>query len=89
MKSPAIVIWLTSPEITAVANLATIVALLFAVISLLIYLLDRFQKRETLPQVPKPVLAQSPVAPRTWWEYLTNDLELSPPCVRAPLTGTC
>ena len=75
--------WLTRPEITAAANLATIVALPLAVISLLIYLLDRLQRRDSLPQVPTPMLAQTPVAPRTWWEYLTSDLELSPKARKA------
>lgn len=73
-----IVSWLTSPAITAAANLATIVALLCAGISLWICLRDRLQKREALPHVPRSVLAQAPAAPKTWWEYLTNDLELSP-----------
>ena len=78
-----IVSWLTTPEITAVANLATIVALPLAAMSLLSYFLDRLQKRESLPQVPTPMLAQTPVAPKTWWEYLTNDLELSPKARKA------
>ena len=29
------------------------------------------------------MLAQTPVAPKTWWEYLTNDLELSPKARKA------
>ena len=74
---------MTTPEITAAANLATIVALPLAVMSLLIYFLDRLQKRESLPQIPTPMLAQTPLAPKTWWEYLTNDLELSPKARKA------
>ena len=70
--------WSTSIEITATANLATIVASLVALISLLLYIFDRRQKREALPQVPAPMLDQASVAPKTWWEYLTNDLDLSP-----------
>ena len=70
--------WLTTREITALANAATIAGLLVAVVvPLAVYLLNRLRKRETLPEVPTPVLAQSSVAPRTWWEYLTDDLELS------------
>ena len=74
---------MTTPEITAAANLATIVALPLAVMSLLIYFLDRLQKRESLPQIPTPMLAQTPLAPKTWWEYLTKDLELSPKARKA------
>ena len=69
---------LTAAEITAAANLATIVALLLTVASILAHFLYSRLKRESLPQVPAPMLGQAPVAPKTWWEYLTNDLELSP-----------
>ena len=83
MTLPEAVSWLTTPEITAVVNVAAILALVLALISLLVYLRERFQKQETLPQVPTPIVAQSRIAPRTWWEYLTNDLKLSPKARRA------
>ena len=73
-----VVRWLTTPEITAIANAATILALALAVVSLLVvFLFERLRKRETLPRIPTSIPAQSRTAPRTWWEYLTNDLELS------------
>ena len=70
--------WLTTPEITAVANAATMVALALAVYPLVVFMLKRLRKRETLPHIPTSIPAQSWTSPRTWWEYLTNDLELSP-----------
>ena len=68
--------WFTSAEITATANLFTIVAFLLPAGSLLFVLLGR-KKQESLPQVPAPMLGQASAAPKTWWEYLTNDLDLS------------
>ena len=78
-----LVSWLNAPAVTAVANVATIVALLFAMISLLVYFRHRLQKQASLPQVPISLLAQATAPPKTWWEYLTNDLRLSPKARRA------
>ena len=77
MTLPEAVSWLTTPEITAIANVATILALVLALTSLLAYLLERLKKRETLPQVPAFMVAKPRIAPRTWWEYVTNDLKLT------------
>ena len=68
-----VVSWLNRPEITAAANVAAIVGLAWIVVLIVAFLLERLRRREALPQVPTPMLAQTPVAPRTWWEYLTND----------------
>ena len=81
--SQEVVSWLNSPEITAIANVAAIVGLVWIVVSIAAFLLEKLRDRKALPQVPAPMLAQMPVAPRTWWEYLTNDLELSPKARKA------
>ena len=70
--------WLNTAEVTAVVTLMAIVGFTLTAVSLLLHFLDRRQKREALPQVPAPMLNQASVAPKTWWEYLTNDLDLSP-----------
>ncbi len=77
-----LVTWLTSDEITAIAILAAIASSPFGVVSLLLDLYDRRKKRNCLPEIPAPMMAQSPPAPKTWWEYLTNDLDLSPDAQR-------
>ena len=78
-----IVSWLNRPEISAAANVAAIIGLAWIVVLIVAFLLERLRRREALPQVPTPMLAQTPVAPRTWWEYLTSDLELSPKARKA------
>lgn len=84
MTLPDIVKWLTTPGITAVANAATILALVLALMMpLLAYRLERLKRRETLPQIPISIPTRSRTDPRTWWEYLTNDLELSPKARKA------
>lgn len=83
MTLPQVVSWLTTPELTAVANTATILAFVLAAVSLVLYFQERHRKSNTLLQVPTAMLAQSQMAPRTWWEYLTNDLELSPKARKA------
>ena len=70
--------WLTRPKVTVASNLATLMALPLAVEFLLIYLLDRLQRRDSLPQVLTHMSARTSVAPKTWWECRTNHLELSP-----------
>jgi len=78
-----VVSWLNRPEITAAANVAAIVGLAWIVVLIVAFLLERLRGRKAVPQVPTPMLAQTPVAPRTWWEYLTNDLKLSPKARKA------
>ena len=77
MTLPQVVSWLTTPELTAVANTATISGFVLAAVCLVLYLQERYRKRTTLLQIPTAKSTQSQMAPRTWWEYLTNDLELS------------
>ena len=77
MTLPQVVSWLTTPELTAVANTATISGFVLAVVCLVLYLQERYRKRTTLLQIPTAKSTQSQMAPRTWWEYLTNDLKLS------------
>ena len=77
-----IVTWLNTAEVNAIVTMMTIVGFALTLVFALLHFLDRRQRRESLLHLPASMAAQSPAAPKTWWEYLTNDLDLSPDAQR-------
>ena len=70
--------WLNSPEGIAVTGAFGILggsAVIFAIVRSIWH---QIKGQGFALEEPEPALTQARVAPRTWWEYLTNDLELSP-----------
>ena len=78
MPVEEIVIWLNSPEGIALASTCGILGGLGVIFPLFRSIVRRLRKREAVVKAPKPSLEETQPAPKTWWEYLTGDLDLTP-----------
>ena len=70
--------WLNSPVGVAVTSIFGILGGLAVIFAIVRFIWQRVRGQRLALELPEPALAQAQATPRTWWEYLTNDLDLSP-----------
>ena len=73
----AIIDWLNSREGIALAGTCGIIGGLAVAVALIRFAFRGFRRRPGADQLPVAVASRTREAPKTWWEYLTNDLDLT------------
>ena len=73
-----VIAWLNSPHAAAIAALCGMLGGLAVVFAIARFIWRWLKKRTGLVEVPVVASSRVRPAPRTWWEYLTNDLSLPP-----------
>ena len=77
MLLEGIIDWLNSREGIALAGACGIIGGLAVVVALFRFALKGFRRGPEADQLPVSVASRTQKAPRTWWEHLSNDLNLT------------